>query len=268
MGLRTSQSVSPRNPVNTDTVALHMRRALIESSSAGRPEQELVAAPEQNLALSLDDRVAQMVRDSSVMSHRREGRPRNKSSLDIGRSAQAPRSDSNSIAMDENVVFVKDIQEMLNEPCSEADVLHRLAKEDDKLRPLSTALKIALVSYRQEPGISGQEGVGCCFAPGDCTPATINSLRMSKKRLECDRFSLDGPALRGVLKAAEELKADALWLDQWCYRRRGEYNHRDFCNTLHYVISTIACVVWLPQSKENSRGEYGYRLWVRIPRSG
>ena len=48
-----------------------------------------------------------------------------------------------------------------------------------------------------------------------------------------DRFTLDDGALAGVLSAARELGMDAIWLDAWCYRFEGNYNHDDFCGATY-----------------------------------
>uniref|UniRef100_A0A7S2IYI4 Uncharacterized protein n=1 Tax=Haptolina brevifila TaxID=156173 RepID=A0A7S2IYI4_9EUKA len=74
-----------------------------------------------------------------------------------------------------------------------------LASLEEDNNPLIEAIDpqsmtIALVSYRQERRIG--EGANGPF----------------------DRFCLDGQALEGILEAAERLKADAIWLDVWCYR--------------------------------------------------
>ena len=122
---------------------------------------------------------------------------------------------------------------------TEKQVLSLLSRKDNPLlATVSTAaVKCVFVSYRQEVGTQ------------DVADAPY------------DEFTLDGNALRGIIAAATRLGAEAMWLDCWCYRYVGEYDHQAFCRTLHDVICGVHGVVWLPRSKSGSLGEYGYRLW-------
>jgi hypothetical protein len=148
-----------------------------------------------------------------------------------------------------HAVLTKDLEEELcrNSP---RVVLATLASEDNSLRrEISPAsCKCALVSYRQE---RDELGVKRC-----CSTQSSDALQE-----EFSDHTLDGEALRGVLDACHALGVDALWLDAWCYRYEGKYDHAAFCQTLHEVVSNVVGVVWLPRSKRSSLGHYPYRLW-------
>ncbi|KAL1526357.1 hypothetical protein AB1Y20_015071 [Prymnesium parvum] len=122
-------------------------------------------------------------------------------------------------------------------------VLHELAVASGR-SPLceevdANQFRCALVSYRQE------KSAGAPPTPADPTPDS----------------TIDAEALVGVVEAAKQLDAEGLWLDAWCYRWRGAYDHDDFCRTLRHVVSTVHGVVWLPRSKRASPGHYAYRMW-------
>ena len=102
------------------------------------------------------------------------------------------------------------------------------------------------------------------------TPCALVSYRQERHTSESDAFeelTMDGDALIGVLSAAQRLGVKGLWCDAWCYRSTGEYNHDEFINTLHNVMTSVVGVVWLPRSKAGSRGEYQYRLWTTFEAS-
>ena len=122
----------------------------------------------------------------------------------------------------------------------EANTLAILTSTTNRLLEKVPAASVVLISYRQERvGTAGQDGLR-----------------------KFDSYTLDGQALRGIVEAATKLRAEAVWLDAWCYREGPDgYEHDDFCETLHGVISGVFAVVWLPRSKVGSRGEYPYRLW-------
>ncbi|KAL1504982.1 hypothetical protein AB1Y20_008748 [Prymnesium parvum] len=122
-------------------------------------------------------------------------------------------------------------------------VLHELADATDRSPLLeevdANQFRCALVSYRQE------RSAGAAPTPADPTPES----------------TIDAEALVGVVEAAKQLGAEGLWLDAWCYRSRGAYDHADFCRTLRHVVATVHGVVWLPRSKRASAGHYAYRMW-------
>ena len=92
---------------------------------------------------------------------------------------------------------------------SEVALLHELASSDAMLETVSPSrVRCALVSYRQE-------------------------------RATSDQLTLDKLALLGILEQADRLSVEALWLDCWCYRSMGDYNHSDFCMTLHSVLTGV-----------------------------
>lgn len=152
------------------------------------------------------------------------------------------------------VVKLSTLREFLSRCGNELQVLTALAESvDDSLVTMvdSTAVKVALVSYRQEKRASD--------AP---SPADSNACALFGAQYNA--LSLDGYALHHVIKAAETLRCEALWLDAWCYKPSSSgYDHEDFCHTLHDVMESIVAVVWLPRSKyDNANGsEYAYRLW-------
>ena len=140
------------------------------------------------------------------------------------------------------VVLVSRVEEQLaasnaDTTASELAVLAQLAQGDTLLSTVRTSeVRCALVSYCHEP-----------------SSATQNST--------FDAFTLDGPALRGIVSAARSLQVDALWLDKWCYRDPGDdYDHDDFTQTLNAVVGGVEAVVWLPRSKKGSSGQYPYRV--------
>ena len=66
---------------------------------------------------------------------------------------------------------------------------------------------------------------------GSCTPSTTN---------------LDLAAFRAAVSKAQDANVDALWLDGWCYRQDGTYDHAAFCAELATVMRNVAAVIWLP----------------------
>ena len=131
------------------------------------------------------------------------------------------------------VVKISDIEHELQQR-TPAQVLTMLKCTDEHLHTVSTAdVRCGLVSYRQEEQAHG----------------------------EYAGLTMDGAAFIGILSAAKQIGLEALWLDAWCYRFTGVYDHADFCTTLHEVMSKIEAVVWLPRTRIGSKGEYAYRLW-------
>ena len=51
------------------------------------------------------------------------------------------------------------------------------------------------------------------------------------------------------MSKAREAGVDAIWMDGWCYRQQGPYNHAAFCAELAAVMRNVAAVVWLPRSR-------------------
>ena len=139
------------------------------------------------------------------------------------------------------VVKISTLEERLR-TTSELEVLNLLTTTEELSEMVSglsaSKVRCALISYRQERGGGG----------------------------EYDHLTLDGAALRGAISAAKgELGAEALWLDAWCYRFNGEYNHDDFCRTLEAVLSGIFAVVWLPRTKHASTGECEWHRFKPAP---
>ena len=150
------------------------------------------------------------------------------------------------------VVSVEKLEGMLHHmPAHE--VLAELCEEQtcDCVSSVSlTDARCALVSYRQERGALASSSRGF-----------TSSVARSVMEEQFERFTLDGEALHSVVAAAKELQVEFVWLDAWCYKFIGEYNHSHFCRTLHAVVSGVVAIVWLPRSKARSRGEYPFRLW-------
>ncbi len=79
-----------------------------------------------------------------------------------------------------------------------------------------------------------------------------------------DAFTLDAPALRSAVSAAQRADVDYLWLDAWAYRKQppwGTYRHEDFVRTLLAVMLRVEHVIWLPRSRADAPGEYQGRIW-------
>ena len=130
-------------------------------------------------------------------------------------------------------VSIDDMERRLQE-CSAKQVLMELSSRDDLICSMPAEVaRCGLISYRQEWKVDG----------------------------DFDHLTLDGSAFTAVLAAAKSIGLKALWLDAWCYRFTGDYNHADFCSTLHDVITKVEAVVWLPLTRVDSKGEYPYRLW-------
>lgn len=92
---------------------------------------------------------------------------------------------------------------------------------------------------------------------------------ISYRQVKCrsDDFTLDIPAFTSAVGKAHEAGVDALWLDGWCYRQDGEYNHAAFCAELAQVMRHVSAVIWLPRSRNHAPPSYQFRLWVRRPAS-
>ena len=111
-----------------------------------------------------------------------------------------------------------------------ADVLADLFTRNSLLVPATTASKFALVSYRQQ-------------------------------RSKDDDFTLDTDALVSVVSKATAAGVEFLWLDAWCYRTQGEYDHELFCSMLADVVGSAHLVIWLPRSRNTASSSYQFRLW-------
>ena len=71
-------------------------------------------------------------------------------------------------------------------------------------------------------------------------------------RCKSDDFTLGTDAFLSAVSKAREAGVDAIWLDGWCYRQEGPYNHAAFCAELAAVMRNVAAVVWLPRSRANA----------------
>ena len=71
-------------------------------------------------------------------------------------------------------------------------------------------------------------------------------------RCKSDEFTLGTDAFLSAVSKAREAGVDAIWLDGWCYRQEGPYNHAAFCAELAAVMRNVAAVVWLPRSRANA----------------
>ena len=136
------------------------------------------------------------------------------------------------------VIMIEAIERRLAETSPNA-LLRELATSEALLTSPSNSTRVALVSYRQES--SSVSAASTADADPDLT--------------------LDGEAFLSAIAAAKRGGLDAVWLDAWCYRFTGEYDHENFCATLCEVISRVQAVVWLRRSKAAACGTYGYRLW-------
>lgn len=74
-----------------------------------------------------------------------------------------------------------------------------------------------------------------------------------------DGATMDCEALLSIAAKAKEAGIESLWLDCWCYRPTGEYNHADFCKTLGLVTKFAASVVWLPHARRGAPSSYQFR---------
>ena len=105
---------------------------------------------------------------------------------------------------------------------SAASVMTALYTTDDLLTKVSAAsVSYAIISYRQV-------------------------------RCKSDDFTLGPDAFVDAVSKAREAGVDAIWLDGWCYRQQGPYNHAAFCAELAEVMRNVTAVVWLPRSRDNA----------------
>ena len=74
-----------------------------------------------------------------------------------------------------------------------------------------------------------------------------------------DGATMDCEALLSIAAKATAAGIKSLWLDCWCYRPTGEYNHADFCRTLGLVTKFAASVVWLPHARRGAPSSYQFR---------
>lgn len=128
-----------------------------------------------------------------------------------------------------NVIAVDALREALRTRPAK-DVLQQLFSSEahDLLRTVPAAsTSFALVSYRQERHDDGT--------------------------------TLDAQALQSVADVSSGLTG--LWLDAWCYRSSGTYDHADFCATLAAVTLHCSEVIWLPRARTGAAPSYVFRLW-------
>ena len=162
--------------------------------------------------------------------------PVNRLSASLRRSADDPQQSAALAGL--RVITIEAIERRLAETGPNA-LLRELATSEALLTRPTDSTNVALISYRQESSSSS------AAATADAEPD----------------LTLDGEALLSAVAAAKRGGVDAVWLDAWCYRFTGEYDHEDFCETLGAVLTTIKAVVWLRRSKAAASGTYGYRLW-------
>ena len=161
----------------------------------------------------------------------------------------ASPSASEPVAPALHVVRISTVQRLLSQS-SAVQVLEELSTSSDHLTSILAAdERVALVSYRQEKR---------CPTPSRWAGRFLSEAGAD----ESDDFTLDGFTLVDIVAKAHEVGVTALWLDAWCYRFDGEYEHLDFCKTLHTVLTGVSGVIWLPRSKQRfSRAQYAFRLW-------
>ena len=76
-----------------------------------------------------------------------------------------------------------------------------------------------------------------------------------------DTFTMDPSSLESAVAVAAEAGVQSLWLDAWCHKVEGEYDHFNFCSTLTNVVRNARLVVWLPRARPDSTPGYQFRLW-------
>lgn len=82
-----------------------------------------------------------------------------------------------------------------------------------------------------------------------------------QQRAPSDQFTMDERALTSVVAVAKAAGVRSLWLDAWCHKVEGEYDHYAFCSTLTNVVRNARLVVWLPRARTDAAPEYQFRLW-------
>ena len=80
-----------------------------------------------------------------------------------------------------------------------------------------------------------------------CLPRCTSVARCANSVL-----TLDADAFMAAVSKAREAGVDAIWLDGWCYRQHGPYNHAAFCAELAAVMRYVTAVIWLPRSRANA----------------
>ena len=135
-------------------------------------------------------------------------------------------------------------------------VMTKLWNTDELLDSVPADSGFALVSYRQE-------GPPPPHAAHDRKKASAPK----EKHADSSCFTMDEHALRCVVTAAVEAGVEALWLDAWSFRSKGEYNHATFCTLLSTVAMRARAVIWLPVSKVGAAPSYQFRLWCTFEAS-
>ena len=64
-----------------------------------------------------------------------------------------------------------------------------------------------------------------------------------------------------IADVAAEAGLEGIWLNGWCYRFNGPYDHKDFCATLAAVTLHSSEVVWIPRARREAASDYQFRLW-------
>jgi hypothetical protein len=148
--------------------------------------------------------------------------------------ATSPAASSSSTSIKSlHLVRVSRLVEALESHPAEK-VLASLYEQDDAFvaaeRVLIAAADFAIISYRQQ-------------------------------RDDRDSFTMDAAAFRSAVREAQKAGIAAVWLDAWCYRQSGPYDHSSFCEELGAVMNRVSAVVWLPRSRTNAPASYQFRLW-------
>ena len=141
---------------------------------------------------------------------------------------------------------------------------HRLRASTSPLRPLRTLVLVRHSAVREAVSLqlASQLASSCGSAwhAKKCAPQA-QAASAAAARLEPDAFV-------AAVSKAREAKVEALWLDAWCYRQEGEYDHSAFCAELGTVMRHVSAVIWLPRSRTDAPPSYQFRLWVRKPPVG
>jgi len=176
--------------------------------------------------------------------------PASRATGTTGTSSSSRRSSTFSMAIDEQpserpadvkmtivVVMVDKLDAALRERGAEAVLTSLFKGEAPELKATVAAASaaFALISYRQER-----------IKPDDGT-------------------TMDCEALLSIVAKAQAAGVASLWLDCWCYRSTGEYDHADFCRTLGLVTKFANSVVWLPHARRGAPSSYQFRCNAARP---
>ena len=101
----------------------------------------------------------------------------------------------------------------------------------------------------------------------DVRTCTFAMISYRQERSKSDDFTLDVDAFRSAVARAHDAAVTALWLDAWCYRQQGAYDHSHFCRELETVMNHVGAIVWLPRSRTHAPPSYQFRLWCSFEAS-